>query len=379
MARLRVMGIFLAGLIIAASAQAWAQVGGNLSGTVMDTSKSVIPGATVTVTNAETGISRETVTNAQGRFVVSALPPARYDVSGSLTGFKTTVRQGVSVNVGGDVTLDLTLEVGAVAEQVTVTSEAPLIETRSAAVSGVVEEKTIREIPLNGRSFSNLMVLEPGVIFTRAARPSTTAGTGEKMSLGGARPQQISFLLDGADMMGKDGTTPAGASGMMLGVDTIQEFRVSTSAFGAEYGRNAGGVVSAVTKSGTNNLHGTLFHFLRNDNLDAAQWEDNAFGREQPEFKRNQFGGTVGGPIVRDKTFFFGSYEGVRERLGTTTVDGVPNEAVRQGTVAASVRPYLNLYPLPNTGRDLGGGVGQYGWAGSRNTGQDDFLVRLDH
>ena len=164
-------------------ASSWAQVGGRLAGTVTDSSKSVVPGATITVTNAETGISREVVSDAQGRFVVNALPPARYNVSGSMTGFKTTVQQGITVNVGGDITLDLTLEVGTVAEQVTVTSEAPLIETRTAAVSGVVEEKTIREIPLNGRSFSNLMVLEPGVVFTRAARPSTTAGTGEKMSL----------------------------------------------------------------------------------------------------------------------------------------------------------------------------------------------------
>ncbi|MSO20933.1 MAG: TonB-dependent receptor [Acidobacteria bacterium] len=382
MGKLRLYTIHVLALALLLTPPLRAQVGGKLEGVITDSSKSVVPGAMVTATNTETGIARESTTNAQGRFVFNALPPARYDIAASMTGFKTTLRQSITVSIGGDAIIDLTLEVGTVAEQVTVTSEAPLIETRSATVGGVVEEKTIREIPLNGRSFSNLMVLEPGVIFTRAARPSTTAGTGEKMSLGGARPQQISFLLDGADMMGKDGTTPAGASGMMLGVDTIQEFRVSSSAFGAEYGRNAGGVVSAVTKSGTNTFHGTAFHFLRNDNLDAAQWEDNAFGRQQPEFKRNQFGFTLGGPILRDKTFFFGSFEGVRERLGNTSTNVVPNTAVRAGAVAASIRPYLAIYPLPNVAGSeerLGGGVGQYSWAGSTNTNQDDFLARVDH
>jgi hypothetical protein len=316
--------------------------------------------------------------------VFNVLPPARYDLTASLSGFKTTVRQGITLAVGADAVIDLTLEVGTVAEQVTVTGEAPLVETRSAAVAGVVEERAIRDLPLNGRSFSNLMA-GPGVIFTRAGGRGTTQGTGEKISLGGARPQQMSFLLDGADMMGKDGTTPAGASGILMGVDTIQEFRVSTSTFGAEYGRNSGGVVSAVTKSGTNEFHGTAFEFLRNDNLDAAQWEDNAFGRRKPEFKRNQFGFTLGGPLQRNKTFFFGSYEGLRQRQGNTGVGSVPNVAARQGTlpsgsvnVSASVRPYLDLYPLPN-GQDLGGGVARFAWSGSTDTDQDDYLLRLDH
>ena len=373
------LGISLAGFESVLNAQ----IGAKLEGLVTDTSLAVVPGATVVATNTETGINRQTTTDAQGRFIFNALAPAPYDLSASLSGFKTTIRQGITLAVGADVVIDLTLEVGTVAEQVTVTGDAPLVETRSAAVTGVVDEKVIREIPLNGRSFSNLMALQPGVIYTRAGRKTTTGGTGEKMSLGGARPQQMSFLLDGADMMGKDGTTPAGASGNMLGVDSIQEFRVSTSSFTAEYGRNAGGVVSAVTKSGTNEFHGTVFEFLRNDNLDAAQWEDNAFGSEKPEFKRNQFGFTVGGPIVRNKTFFFGSYEGLRDRQGITAVGAVPTAAARMDgglvpEIDEAVKPYLPLYPLPN-GQDLGGGVARYSFPGRTRTDQDDFLIKLDH
>ncbi len=380
------MGAVLLVSLVCSATQLDAQVGGKIGGVVTDSTQAVVPGASVIVSNSQTGITRQTTTDAEGRYTFSALSPAPYNISATVTGFKTTNREGVTVTIGGDVVIDLILEIGTVAEQVTVTGEAPLIDTRSAAVSGVVDEKTIREIPLNGRSFSNLMALEPGVIYTRAGRETTTGGTGEKMSLGGARPQQMSFLLDGADMMGKDGTTPAGATGNMLGVDTIQEFRVSTSAVSAEYGRSAGGVVSAITKSGTNNFHGTVFEFLRNDNIDAARWEDNrSSGGEKPEFKRNQFGFTVGGPIVENKTFFFGSYEGLRDRTGTTAAGRVPTVSARVDGSAdgvpqidESVRPYLAIFPIPN-GRDLGGGVAEYFFPGNQTTDQDDFLIKVDH
>ena len=354
--------------------------GARVEGVVADESQAVVPGASVNITNAETGISRTAATDAAGRYVFASLPPGRYDLEASLPGFKTTLRSGITLTIGAEVVVNLTLSLGEVSEQITVSGEAPLIETRSGAVSGVVEEKAIREIPLNGRSFANLMQLEPGVMVTRAGTQAELSGLGDKMSLGGARPHQMSFLLDGADMIGKDNTNPAGASGILMGVDTIQEFRVSTSAFSAEFGRNAGGVISAVTKSGTNDFHGTAFEFLRNDNLDARNFFDIP---DKPEFKRNQFGGTVGGPIVRNKTFFFGSYEGLRERLGRTFVASVPTAAARQDggvvpKIADSVKPYLALYPLPN-GPDLGGGVGRFFWSGSQAITQNDFLARLDH
>ena len=356
--------------------------GARVEGVVTDESKAMVPGASVSITNAETGIGRTVATNTAGRYVFASLPPARYDLEASLPGFKTTLRPGITLTIGAEVVMNLTLSLGEVTEQITVSGEAPLVETRSGAISGVVEESVIRELPLNGRSFTNLMQLQPGVMITRAGTQAELSGLGDKMSLGGARPHQMSFLLDGADMMGKDNTNPAGASGILMGVDTIQEFRVSTSAFSAEFGRNAGGVISAVTKSGTNDFHGTAFEFLRNDNLDARNFFDIP---DKPEFKRNQFGATVGGPVVRNKTFFFGSYEGLRERLGSTFADSVPNADARNGvlpgstvTVAGTVKPYLNLYPLPN-GPDLGGGVGRFFWSGSQATTQNDFLVRLDH
>jgi carboxypeptidase family protein/TonB-dependent receptor-like protein len=364
---------------------AHAQVGGKLEGVVTDSSKAIVPGATVTITNADTGSSRETKTNAQGHFAFNALPPSRYDLSVTMDGFKSLHREGITVTIGSELALDLALEVGTVTEQVTVTGEAPLVETQSGTISGVVEEKMIREIPLNGRSFTDLIQLQPGVVLTRAGGQSTTAGTGQKMSLGGARPFQMSFYLDGADMMGKDNTNPAGASGLLLGVDSIQEFRVTTSAFSAEFGRNAGGVVSAITKSGTNQLHGTAFEFLRNDNVDAARWQDNQSPFGKPNFVRNQFGGTVGGPILRNKTFFFGSYEGLRDRTGSSGQDNVPNAAARDGilptktvNVLAAVKQYLAIYPLPN-GPDLGGGIGRYFRPSFNNTNQNDFMIRIDH
>ena len=378
----RMACFFVAGVFFLQGAAKAQVTGARLEGLVTDETKAVTPGAAVTITNVETGISRNASTNEQGRYVFADLPPARYDLSASLPGFKTTRRQGITLTVGSTVAVNLTLSVGEVTEQVTVTGEAPLVETRSGAVAGVVEEKAIRELPLNGRSFTNLMQLEPGVMISRAGSKAELSGLGDKMSLGGARPHQMSFLLDGADMMGKDNTNPAGASGVMLGVDTIQEFRVSTSAFSAEFGRNLGGVVSAVTKSGTNDFHGTVYAFHRNDNLDARNFFDIP---RKPEFKRNQLGFTFGGPVARNRTFFFGSYEGLRERLGITRADSVPNAEARQGRlpnrtvqVGANMRPYLDIYPLPN-GPDLGGGVGRYFWAGSNNTNQNDFLVRLDH
>ncbi len=353
-----------------------------LEGSIRDTTQAVAPGVTVTVTNRETNLSRSVTSDAQGRYVFVNLPPAQYDLSAALTGFKTTVRPGIILAVGSGVVLDLTIEVGGVAEQVTVMGETPLVETRTGTVSGVIEEKAIRDLPLNGRSFTDLMQMAPGVVVTRAGGTSTTAGTGTKMSLGGARPIQMSFQLDGADMMGKDNTNPAGASGLMLGVDSIQEFRVATSAFSSEFGRNSGGVVSAVTKSGTNQFHGTAFEFLRNSKLDARKFFDIP---TKPSFKRNQFGFTVGGPIFRDRTFFFGSFEGLRDRLGITNATTVPTAAAHAGVlpggpvnIVPAIRPYLDLYPLPN-GPDLGGGIGRYFWAGSNNTNQNDFMVRVDH
>lgn len=379
---LRTVSLLSWGLLLASAG--WAQgTGARLEGIVTDESKAVIPGASVSVMDTDTSIRHAARSDSRGRYIFPDLTPGHYEMEAVMPGFKTTQLRGITLTVASQVSMDITLSVGDVAEQVTVTSDAPLVETRSAAVSGVVDERAIQQLPLNGRSFSNLIQLEAGVVLTRAAGRGTTGGTGEKLSISGARPMQMSFLLDGADLIFKDGTTPAGVSGIMMGVDTIQEFRVSTSGFSAEYGRTAGGVVSAITKSGTNELHGSAYEFLRNDNLDSRNFFDVP---TKPEFKRNQFGFTLGGPLRRDRTFFFGSYEGLREALGITRVETVPTEDARRGqlpnnrtvTVAETMKPYLAFYPLPN-GADLGGGIGRYFWGDSDNSTQNNFLLRLDH
>ncbi len=376
----------LLGLVVVISTVGFCSVleaqvtGARMEGVITDETQAVVPGVAVTITNVETGISRASTTDGGGRYIFSNLPPARYDLETSLPGFKTTLRQGITLTVGSEVVVDLTLSVGALTEQVTVTGEAPLVETRTGALAGVVEEKVIRDLPLNGRSFTDLIQLQVGVVRTRAGRQANMSGFGDKMSLGGARPHQMSFQLDGADMMARNNTNPSGASGIMMGVDTIQEFRVSTSSFSSEFGKNSGGVVSAVTKSGTNNFHGAAYEFLRNDNLDARNFFDIP---AKPEFKRNQFGGTVGGPIVQNRTFFFGNYEGLRERLASARVEKAPTAAARLDgglvpKIAESIKPYIALYPLPN-GEDLGGGIGEYIWFGSKSTTQHSFLTRVDH
>ena len=381
---LHVVGSVLALAIFAIQPLLNAQIlGARVQGVVHDSSNAVIAGATVTASNVETGINRNATTDAQGHYGFNDLPPGKYDVSGSMTGFKTTVRQGVTLATAGELAVDLTLEVGGVAEQVTVTGEAPQVETQNGTISGVVEEKNIRDLPLNGRSFSNLAQLEPGVVITRAAtNTADTSGFGDKMSLGGARPQQMSFTLDGADLMGKDNSTPSGVSGYMLGVDTIQEFRVSTSSFSAEFGRNSGGVISAISKSGTNQFHGTGFEFLRNSAMDARNFFDykqSPDDRRLPAFRRNQFGGTFGGPIQKDKTFAFGGFEGFRQTLGVSGVATVPTKDARLENVAASVQPYLALYPLPNGDILPGNQLGHYNWTAPQSTKQNDFTIRLDH
>jgi hypothetical protein len=357
-----------------------------LEGTIADESGSVIPGAAVTVSNMETGLRRSATTDGRGRYIFSNLPPATYHVEASVTGFKTSVRQGVTLTVGASVVADLSLEVGAVAEQVTVTGEVPLVETRASTVAGVTDERMIRELPLNGRSFADLVKLEPGVIETRAASRGEMSGNGAKMSIGGARPHQMSFTLDGADMMTRNNTTPAGVTGIMMGVEAVQEFRVSSSGYSAEFGRNSGGAVSAITKSGTNQFHGTIFHFLRNDNLDAKEFFDEE--DDKPEFKRNQFGFAMGGPIVQNRTFFFGSYEVLLDRQGTTSISTVPTLLARQGIfpngtvpVEESVRPYLALYPEPN-GNVVGNpnnGLAEFIAHNQNDTDQHNFMVKVDH
>jgi len=393
------------GLCLLFSCLAIAQTGGTISGSLSDATGALVPGASVTIKNVDTGLTREVMSDEQGRYTAPNLPVGSYEVQVSLSGFRTEIRKGVGLAVGQQLVMNLTLQVGQVAETVEVTGEAAAaVETTNATVSSLVNQDTIRDMPLNGRSFTDLIPLQVGTVLARNNTTTSALGGGAKISVTGSRPLTNNFLLDGTDIVDPRGAIPGGATGGSLGVDTVREFRVLTNGYSAEYGRGSGGVFTAITRSGTNQLHGSLFEFLRNDKLDAAKWEDNKFGRQKPPFKRNQFGGTIGGPIQQNKTFFFGGYEGLRDRLGTTTLSDVPNALAHQGilpaggavgaplgcpyqTISASpltcaiapgVKPWLDIYPLPN-GRDLGNGTGEYSFVKSQPTNEDYYTAKLDH
>src|ERR1700693_1322968 len=379
--RIVVLLVFLSGGIT------WAQVTtGTISGTVKDSTGAVLPGAKVVVLNEETGISRTVETDAAGRYSALSLGLGNYRVTGSLEGFQTEVRSGIVLTVGREAVVDLTLTVGAVTQTVEVMGEAPLVESTSASLGSLVDDRTIRELPLNGRSYDQLALLQPGVTLLSPGQSSLTAfnfGSGKRFSVGGQRANSNSFLLDGTIINDQANATPGGAAGTNLGVDTILEFKIFTNSFKAEYGHSAGSVVTAITRSGTNTLHGTAFEYIRNSALDARNFFDVRSG--PPSFKRNQFGGVLGGPIKKDKTFFFVGYEGLRQGLAATQIATVPTLLARQGILPtgtvpvnpASV-PFLNLYPLPN-GRDFGDGTGEYLSAPTIVTNENNFMARVDH
>jgi outer membrane receptor protein involved in Fe transport len=260
------------------------------------------------------------------------------------------------------------------------------VETTNGSLNSLVDDKTIRELPLNGRSWDQLAELQPGVARTNPGPPQGNQfnfGTGQRFSVSGQRPDANLFLLDGMNINDQANGTPGGAAGTNLGVDTILEFKIFTNSYKAEYGHSMGSVTTAVTRSGTNALHGTAFEYIRNHVLDARNYFDAASG--PPPFIRNQFGGVLGGPIKKDKTFFFAGYEGLRQGLGTTLIATVPTALARQGILPTGtvkvnpvVVPYLNLYPLPN-GRDFGDGTAQFLSAPTIVTNEDNVMGRVDH
>lgn len=360
---------------------------GTISGAITDSTEAVLPGVRVTILNADTGISRTIQTDAGGRYSAPSLSLGNYKVTASLEGFQAEVRSGIVLTVGREAVVDFQLAVGSVTQSVEVTGEASLVDTTTSAVTGLVEGKAILEMPLNGRSFTQLATLQPGVVSAPYAGTSIRGGAGGKISISGTRPDYSSFLLDGLDINDDVSKTPGSIAGILLGVETVQEFTTITNSFSAEFGRAAGGIVNAVTKAGTNTFHGTLFEFLRNSDLDARNFFDVG---APPPFKRNQFGAVVGGPIRKDKTFFFFGYEGLRQRLATTTPNFVPDLNARAGLlpdrtgalasvgVATAVRPYVNLYPLPN-GPNHGGGVAEFIDAVSTATNENFYQIRTDH
>src|SRR5919206_2126553 len=362
-------------LLLATASLAVAQItSATLSGTIKDETGGVLPGVDLVTANLDTGLTRSGVTDSNGYFTVPGLAPGRYEARARLQGFRTGVQTGITLQVGQDAGLNFVLSVGATAESITVSGESALVETRSSALSAIVVEKTIEELPLNGRNYIMLATLQPGIVQFTERTSTSPAQRGVQLNINGMGGRSNSYLMDGANMRGYAGQATVTAADSTLGVETIQEFRVVTNAFSADYGRAMGGVVSVASKAGTNLVRGSGFEFFRNSKMDAPNYFDVG---DPPPFTRHQFGGTLGGPIVKNRIFFFGGYERLQEDLGTTVITAVPTAAARGGAVNPVVRPYLDLIPLPN-GRDLGPGIGQYTYDFNRTTRENFAQGRVD-
>ncbi len=339
----------------------WAQVAATISGRVEDASGGAVIGATVTVKSLETEAVRIVATDEAGNFRVMGLPLGPQEVKAEKEGFKATVRKGINLEVGQEAAVHLRLEVGEVVQQIVVLEDAPMVNTTTALVSGVVGEREVKDLPLNGRSFDNLITLNPGAINYSAMKSAqTSTSNGNTFTVAGRRTAENLFLLNGIEYTGSSqlALTPGGVSGELLGIDAVREFNVLTDTYSAEYGKRAGAQVSVVTQSGGNALHGSIFEFLRNSALDARSY----FARgANPPFKQNQFGGAAGGPLKKDRLFLFGNYEGFRQAMAVSNVAVVPDQQARQGflpdasgvyTKVTNLNPsmlqYMSFWPEPN-------------------------------
>src|SRR5713101_7236916 len=328
MPRSLVRGLGVLAFVFICASPALAQItAATLSGTVKDETGGILPGADIVAKNLETGTSRSAVSNGDGAFTLAGLAPGRYEVRVTLPGFNTSV-QNVELAVAQQAGLNVTLKVGAAQESITVTASAVLVDTRSSALSALVPEKTIEELPLNGRNYISLTTLQPGIINFTEKSGTSSSTRGVQLNINGMGGRSNSFLIDGANMKGYAGIATVTAADSTLGVDTIREFRVVTNAFSADYGRAMGGVISIATKSGTNGYHGSMFEFFRDSKFDAPNYFDVG---DAPPFKRHQYGASFGGPIRKNRVFFFGGYERLQEDLGITLTTTVPNAAVRAG------------------------------------------------
>src|SRR5688572_13961748 len=319
--------------LLLTAAPALAQTGATLAGTVTDVTGGVLPAATIIVRNVATGATRQAVTGDDGRFTIAALPAGDYEVRSELKGFRPLVRSGIALTVGENAALILKLEVGAT-DAVTVTGATSQVNTRTSELSFLVDQRTIAQIPVNGRNYTDLMSLLPGVTPFAHRDNGSVVAHGTAMSVNGQDPRANVYLLDGT-LLNDFTNGPAGsAASTALGMDTVQEFRLESNSYSAQFGRNLGGQINAITKSGTNQFAASVFEFHRNEKLDARNYFDVG---EKPDFMRNQFGGTLGGPLMKDRLFFFAGYEALIERLGRTIVTTVPDDNARMGIDRKSV------------------------------------------
>ena len=397
---IRVFAIAVVVIGLASGFSAIAQTtSGTIVGAVTDSSGAVIPSATVTAKNTESGGVRSAVTDASGAYKLLSLPAGVYDVSASAKGFSTGVRRQVVIDVVATVPINFALTVGNVQETVEVTSETPQIESSDASLSGVVGEQAIRELPLNGRDWVQLATLQPGVV-AGVGQPSASSysnsraarGNGLAMSISGNRPTGNVFLVDGLVVNDYANASPGSGLNVNLGVEAVREFRVFTDEYTAEYGRSTGGVVTAVFKSGTNNLHGNVYEFLRNSAFDARNFYDTT----APQLQRNQFGGSIGGPIRKDKTFFFLDYEALILNQGIAHNSTTLSPDARNGLVCVAsganpcasktqlvidpqIKRYLPFFPVANFGITPKSDEAFYDFSGKRIGREHYGVARIDH
>ena len=369
-------------LMILPAAPAHSQTAATVTGTVTDTSGATLPGVNLTLQHTATGLIRTLVTGTDGRFVFPGLPVGDYSLRAELMGFRPLVRQGLVLTVSQTVSVPLEMAVGAIEQAITVVADSALVNTATSELSFLVGEQAIESLPLNGRNYTDLALLQPGVLPYPSRDGGSVVAHGLGMSVNGQDYRSNVYLLDGT--LQNDFTNgPAGsAAGTALGMESIREFRVETNAYSAEFGRNYGGQINVLTKSGTNTIRGSGYEFHRNDALDAKNFFDVA---GKPDFSRNQFGGSLGGPVRQDRLFYFVGYEALRENLGKTISSFVPDDNARlgilpDGPVAINdiVRPYLDAIPRAN-GPAIGGGLATHTFAFEQKLNQDFFQGRLDY
>jgi outer membrane receptor protein involved in Fe transport len=390
--------VFAFALCIVMAGQVRAQVAGaTLSGTVNDPSGATVPNAQVAAKNTATGVTRTANTDSAGFYSIPNLLPGNYEITVTATGFSTVVQSNVELAVGAQQQLNVQMKLGETTTKVEVTGAAPAVQLTSSTLSGEVQAQTVRELPLNGRDWTQLATLQPGVdkIETQMSYDTSARGNrgfGSEYTISGGRTTFNNYRIDGISVVDYANAAPGDVIGVVLGVDAIQEFSVLTGGFSAEYGRASGGVVNAVSKSGTNSFHGDAYEFLRNSALDANDFFNVGAGNPKPPFRRNQFGGSLGGPIFKDKTFFFADYEGLRQTKGIPTSITVLSDAARAGTLVNSssggcapctvtLSSYsaalLALYPHANAA--VRGDTGKFIFSGIQAVPEDFGTVRLDH
>src|SRR6202162_5037665 len=374
-------------IVLVTGSACLAQVaGGTISGSVRHSSGRAIAGAQIAVKNSETTILRSINADNDGIYAAPNLVAGTYQISASKEGFATLVRSGVLVTVGSEKVIDFKLNPGEVKTKIEVSGTPPAIQLASSTLEAIENSTTVRELPLNGRDWTTLAQLQPGVtgvyqLPLGLSNQRANRGLGMQLTIGGTRPQGNNYRLDGISINDYSNGGPGSVLGVLLGVEAVQEFSVVTNSAPASYGRTSGGVINSITRSGTNELRGSAYEFLRNSALDARNFID--ITHSPPPFRRNQFGADAGGPIVKSRLFVFGDYEGIRQLLSTTSVDIVASDAAHTGNLTSGtgsvdprVEPYLALYPLPNG--PVKGDTGNFIIPTPQNTNEDFFTSRAD-